>query len=69
MRGSARVFAVHELFKDVAERETRSVTIFHDAALLPDKYLFTESYCERPECDCHRAGPVPRATVPRTASG
>ena len=46
----------HEYFPDIAERETRSVTIPPGAktGLPAGEYGFTESYCSKPGCDCRR---------------
>jgi len=44
-------FATHP---DVAERETRSLTIQGHLTLPDDEYAFLEFYCDDPTCDCRR---------------
>lgn len=46
----------HELFPDVAARETRSVRVFPNSGLgLPaGEYGFLEMYCDERGCDCRR---------------
>ena len=45
-----------EYFKDIAEAETRSITIFegHSSGLPPGSYGFVEFYCDQKNCDCRR---------------
>ncbi len=43
----------HSKFRDVAFRETRTVTTFEERNGLPaGSYGFMESYCDEPGCDC-----------------
>ena len=45
----------HELFEDVARRETRFITILADDEPVPrGEYGLFESYCDEPGCDCRR---------------
>lgn len=47
-----------ERFPKLAERETRTVTLLsenNDWNLPAGKYIFLESYCSDPKCDCRRA--------------
>ncbi|MGK5094457.1 SEC-C metal-binding domain-containing protein [Deltaproteobacteria bacterium TL4] len=44
----------HEKFPDIAEHETRSLTIYGDPELPDDKYAFIEAYCDEENCDCRR---------------
>jgi len=44
----------HEKFPAVAEKETRSITIFDNPELPNDTYGLIESYCADPGCDCRR---------------
>ncbi len=44
----------HEKFPEVAEKETRSITVFNDPDLPSDSYGLTEAYCDDPDCDCRR---------------
>lgn len=45
----------HEKFPDLANDETRVLTVFEgDDLLPPDEYGFFESYCDEPDCDCRR---------------
>lgn len=45
-----------QYFKDIAEAETRSITIFegHGSGLPPGEYGFIEYYCDEKNCDCRR---------------
>ncbi len=45
-----------ELCLDVAQRETRTITVLPDAKLgVPaGAYEFIEMFCDEPECDCRR---------------
>lgn len=46
---------LHELFRDVAERETRSLVLTREQGGVPEaEYAFTEWYCVEPKCDCRR---------------
>ena len=44
----------HEYFPDVAERETRAVTLLKDADLPAGTYALVELYCNEAGCDCRR---------------
>jgi len=46
----------HSLFPEVAERETRTVTVVHRLGfnLPPAQYAFLEMFCDEPGCDCRR---------------
>ena len=44
----------YEEFPDIAEKETRVLTVFDVPGLPPGQYLFTEAYCDEPGCDCQR---------------
>jgi hypothetical protein len=46
----------HQYFPDIAESETRSVTILHDSdwGLPAGDYGFLEMFCDEPGCDCRR---------------
>ena len=45
----------HDLFPDVAERETRSVFLpLAQGGLPAGGYAFREMFCDEPECDCRR---------------
>ena len=44
----------HERFPDLAERETRTLTITNDAKLPAGSYALLEMYCDEPGCDCRR---------------
>ncbi|MCK5155347.1 MAG: hypothetical protein KAQ69_02870 [Spirochaetales bacterium] len=46
----------HDRFPDVAERETRTVTVIDSSAYnLPSaQYAFLEMFCDEPGCDCRR---------------
>lgn len=46
----------HDLFPEVAERETRTMGILRDqsGALPVEVYAFLEMYCDEPGCDCRR---------------
>ena len=43
-----------EKFPDIAERETRAVTVPNDNLVPRGKYGFVESYCDEVDCDCRR---------------
>ena len=46
----------HEHFPEVAERETRTITILERSALglSPGQYSLVEMYCDEHGCDCRR---------------
>ncbi|MDI6741010.1 MAG: hypothetical protein QME74_11700 [Candidatus Edwardsbacteria bacterium] len=46
----------HDFFPELAERETRSITILpgSEFGLPADDYGFLEMYCDEPGCDCRR---------------
>ena len=46
----------HSLFPDIAERETRTVTLLDHSSfnLPPAHYSFLEMFCDEPGCDCRR---------------
>lgn len=44
----------HSYFPELAERETRSFTVFDDSKLPAGSYGLIESYCDEPGCDCRR---------------
>lgn len=44
----------HDRFPQLAEEETRTLTVFGDAELPPDRYVLMELYCDEPGCDCRR---------------
>ncbi len=48
--------AFHDHFPELAEQETRSITIpaASNLGLPPDEYGFLEMYCDEPGCDCRR---------------
>ena len=48
--------AFHDRFREMAERETRSVTVLPkaDIGLPAGDYGFLEMFCDEPGCDCHR---------------
>lgn len=41
-------------FPEMAEAETRVMTILRHDRIPADEYALLESYCERPDCDCRR---------------
>lgn len=47
----------HELYPQIAEKETRIITLFgnNEFGLPADDYLFVEFFCNEPACDCRRA--------------
>jgi len=47
----------HSRFPEIAERETRTVTLLDhsDFNLPPAYYSFLEMFCDEPGCDCRRA--------------
>lgn len=44
----------HEQFPNVAEQETRSLTVTRDTEVPAGTYLLMELYCTEPDCDCRR---------------
>ena len=44
----------HSRFPEIAEAETRTITILRHDILPADEYALLESYCERSGCDCRR---------------
>ena len=46
----------HDLFPDVAERETRTITVLpgSNLGLPPGQYAFPEMFCNEKGCDCRR---------------
>lgn len=44
----------HAFLPELAERETRTITIFGQGDLPEDTYGLVESYCNDPDCDCQR---------------
>ncbi len=48
--------AFHSSFPEVAQRETRTITLLDDSRFgLPlDQYTFLEMFCDEPGCDCRR---------------
>ena len=44
----------HSRFPELAQKETRSLTVFKHDTLPADEYALLEFYCEGPDCDCRR---------------
>lgn len=44
----------YERFPEVAEKETRTITILDDSELPAGEYQLIEAYCNEPDCDCRR---------------
>ena len=47
----------HDLFPEMAEEETRTITVFDESsetALPPGQYAFCEMFCNERGCDCRR---------------
>jgi hypothetical protein len=44
----------HDHFPAVAERETRTLTVFKRDGLPDGSYAFIEMFCDEPGCDCRR---------------
>jgi hypothetical protein len=44
----------YEKFPELAEAETRWLTVFDDPQIPSDDYGLVEAYCNEPECDCRR---------------
>jgi hypothetical protein len=56
-RGKEMPFRLfHDLFPDVAERETRTLTVLPGShhGLPAGNYAFLEMFCDEPRCDCRR---------------
>ncbi len=43
-----------EMFREVAEKETRVITTFDDPKLGSESYALVDLYCIAPDCDCRR---------------
>ena len=43
-----------ERFPEIAEKETRALTIINNPELPSDTYGLVESYCDESDCDCRR---------------
>ena len=43
-----------ERFPEIAEKETRAITILGNSELPKDTYGLTEAYCDESDCDCRR---------------
>ena len=44
----------HERFREIAEKETRTLIALNDPDLPEGEYGLTEAYCNEPDCDCRR---------------
>ncbi len=44
----------HSLFPEIAEKETRTITIMEPDLLPAGQYAFVENYCTEANCDCRR---------------
>ncbi|GAB4504811.1 MAG: hypothetical protein Fur0043_18050 [Anaerolineales bacterium] len=45
----------HPYFREIAEKETRTITIVQDDHVIPKgSYGLLEMYCDEPGCDCRR---------------
>ena len=44
----------HNRFPEIAEAETREITVFDDSEVPADSYGLLESYCNDKDCDCRR---------------
>ena len=44
----------HERFPEIAEKETRSITVLNIPKLPNDTYGLIEAYCNEVDCDCRR---------------
>jgi len=44
----------HTKFPEIADRETRSITILNNPELPSDSYGLLEAYCNEEDCDCRR---------------
>jgi hypothetical protein len=43
-----------EFFPEIAEKETRRITLRNDLQIPDGEYAFVDSYCEDKDCDCRR---------------
>ncbi len=43
-----------DFFPEIAEKETRRITIRNDPQIPDGEYAFIDSYCENKDCDCRR---------------
>ena len=43
-----------DFFPEIAEKETRRITIRNDPLIPEGEYAFVDSYCEDKKCDCRR---------------
>ena len=43
-----------EFFPELAEKETRRITLRNDPQIPDGEYAFIDSYCEDKDCDCRR---------------
>ena len=43
-----------EFFPEIAEKETRRITLRNDPQIPDGEYAFVESFCEDKDCDCRR---------------
>lgn len=46
--------AFHEIFREISEKETRSINVFDSPGLPDDSYGLIELYCNDPGCECRR---------------
>jgi hypothetical protein len=53
--GAMPFIPFYELFREVADHETRTVTRWGDPVLPDATYGFLELFCDEPGCDCRRA--------------
>ncbi len=44
-----------EFFPEIAEKETRRITLRNDPQIPDGEYAFVDSFCEDKNCDCRRA--------------
>jgi hypothetical protein len=44
----------HEIFPEIAEKETRRITLRNDPELPDGEYYLIEAYCNEQQCDCQR---------------
>ena len=44
----------YDKFPDIAEKETRRLTVLNLPDLPPGEYVLVEAYCDEPGCDCRR---------------
>ena len=53
---SAEMMSFHGLLPEIAENETRIVTVTDEqSGIKPGQYVFHELYCTDRKCDCRRA--------------